>query len=467
MPGLLLTNALLVTGAFCRKGALAIDGERIAGIWLRDGREHDDARACAEFPLAEVIDLGGKLLLAGAIDLHVHFREPGLTRKGDLSSESRAALLGGVTAFFDMPNTNPPTISEEALAAKLLLAEGRAWTHYGFHFGATNHNVGEIRAALARDGGTAFGGVKVFMGSSTGNMLVDREAALRELFRLRGKEILLHSEDEGTIQANLAAAKARWGTDIPFSAHPAVRSRSACIKSTAKALEMAMEYGTRLHILHVSTAEEVEMIRLAKRDHPGITAETSANYLWFCDADYASLGGRIKCNPAIKAEADRAALRQGVLDGTIDTIGSDHAPHLLAEKEQPYLSCPSGIPSIQHALPVVASVAQGWNAAGRADVPAIPWQRIAAACSEKAAEMMGLEERGALRVGHYADLVVLDPDAVQPADEPAYKCGWTPYSGTALHAAVKMVFLDGRLAVRDGQLLERTPLGQRLHFRNR
>lgn len=467
MSRYLLTNATLVTGSYSGKGALAVEGARIAGIWLRSDTEPDDARARASFPDAAEIDLDGNLLFAGGIDLHVHFREPGLTRKGDLFSESRAALLGGITSFFDMPNTNPPTVTPEALEQKLESAEGRSWIHFGFHFGATNSNIGTIRDLLASDGGSAFGGIKVFMGSSTGNMLVDREAALQDFFRIRDKVILIHSEDEGIIRANLAAAESRWGDRIPIRFHPSIRSREACIRSTAKALEMAKEYGTRLHILHVSTAEEVEMIREAKRNHPGITAETSANYLWFCDADYENLRGQIKCNPAIKTASDRASLRQGLLDGTLDTIGSDHAPHLTSEKETSYRSCPSGIPSIQHSLAVVTSVAQGWTSSGWMKVPEIPLQRLASAYSEKAAELMGLRDRGFLRVGNFADLAVIDIKKLDSATAPVCKCGWTPYASARLQAKIAMVFLDGRLMVRDGKLLAETPSGQRLRLKNR
>jgi dihydroorotase len=387
-----------------------------------------------------------------------------MTEKGDLFTESHAALLGGITSIFDMPNNKPPTVTLEALEDKQVRAEGRSWVNYSFHLGATNDNVGLIRELLALNGGADFGGIKVFMGSSTGNMLVDRNTALRDLFRIREKVILIHSEDEGIIKANLAEAKARWGEEVPFPAHPLIRSREACIRSTKKALEMALEYGTRLHILHVTTEEEIEMIAAAKRRHPGITAETSANYLWFSDADYDKFGGKIKCNPAIKSAADRAALRRGLSDGTLDTLGSDHAPHLLTEKQRPYLSCPSGIPSIQHSLPVLMSVAEGWNASGREDAPVIPPQRIASAISEKAAELLGIEERGSLQVGNFADLVVIDPRSVEQVSSVVGKCEWSPYMGATLRAKIKMVFLNGKLAVRDGKALEEAPSGQRLRL---
>lgn len=453
MKRTLLTDALIVTGTYSKKGALAIEGERISGIWLRGSSEDSDERAVREFPDAEVISLNGLTLMAGGIDAHVHFREPGLTHKADIESESKAALLGGVTSFIDMPNTAPPTVTFEALQEKLHLAQGRSWANHGFHLGATNSNLEIIKDLLSNGFGDRFGGIKVFMGSSTGNMLVDNEDALREIFRIKGKPVLIHSEDEGIIKANMAAAKERFCENVPFSAHPEIRSRKACVRSTAKALAMAIDNGTRLHVLHVSTAEEVEMIRAAKIHNPLITAETSPNYLWFSDKDYDRLGGLLKCNPAIKTASDRDALRKGLAEGIIDTIGTDHAPHLLSEKSDNYLTCPSGIPSIQQSFSVLLSVAEGWNADGQNPaLEKIPLTRIAAAYSEKAAEIFGIESRGSLKVGNFADLVVLDPDSSLPVEKRrlASKCGWSPYEGSLLKGVIKMVFLSGELAAKDG-----------------
>ncbi len=499
MARILLTNAAIVTGASSKKGALAVDGERIAGIWHRGSSESDDSEALQAFPDSEIIDLEGKVLMAGGIDAHVHFREPGMEWKADIESESKAALLGGVTSFIDMPNTVPPTTGPDALQDKLNRAAGRSWANYGFHLGATNGNAAEIREYLAESLSREFGGVKVFMGSSTGNMLVNDKEALTDLFKFKGKPVLIHSEDESIIKANLEASKAKFGEDIPFSEHPRIRSRKACIRSTAKALAMAIEYGTRLHVLHVSTAEEVEMIRAAKLHNPNITAETSANYLWFCDEDYQTLKGKVKCNPAIKTAADREALLEGLAEGVIDTIGSDHAPHLLSEKERPYLTCPSGLPSVQQSLSVLLTVAGMFNEGRNPENNAlITLSRIASAFSEKPAEILGIKDRGSLRVGNYADLVVIDPDREYSVNSPAapagyapstggstkditapagdssereysaqgiaYKCAWSPYEGVRLRGAIERVFLNGRQAVVDSRLIQASPSGQAITF---
>ena len=465
MARILLTNATIVTGASTKKGALAIDGERIAGIWYREDSASDDSEASRAFPNAEIIDLGGKVLMAGGIDAHVHFREPGLERKADIESESKAALLGGVTSFIDMPNTMPPTTDLETLQDKPNRACGRSWGNYGFHIGATNDNAAMIREYLAEGHGNEFGGIKVFMGSSTGNMLVDDNETLTDLFKVKGKPVLIHSEDENIIKANLEAAKAKFGEDIPFSEHPQIRSRKACIRSTAKALAMAIEYGTRLHVLHVSTAEEVEMIRAAKIHNPNITAETSANYLWFCDEDYETLEGKVKCNPAIKSTSDREAIRKGLAEGIIDTIGSDHAPHLLSEKVDNYLKCPSGMPSVQQSLSVLLTVAALYNEGKNADDEAlITLSRIASAFSERPAEILGIKDRGSLRIGNYADIVVIDPEQEYSVKEVAYKCGWSPYEGITLRGVIERVFLNGRQVVASGQITAESPAGKKLEF---
>lgn len=471
----LLTGASIVTAEKAGQGALLIDGETIGGVWFfdEDGlAEYEGEKVSPETIQSRVNadatrDLSGKLLMAGAIDAHVHFREPGMTQKADMATESRAALLGGVTSFIDMPNTVPATVSLEELEKKFRLAEGRCYANWGFHIGADNANADSIKEYLDkhRNSRRTFASVKVFMGSSTGNMLVDRKETLDKLFGITGSRILIHSEDEAIIKANLVNAERTFGENIPMREHENIRSRQACIRSTVKALELAMKHGTKLHICHVSTAEEIEMIRAAKQYNQEITAETSANYLWFCDKDYDRLGSRVKCNPAIKTATDRAALRNALKDGVIDTIGSDHAPHLKEEKARPYLTCPSGMPSIQQEVAVLLTVA---------DEEQIPLTRIASVLSEKISDMLGIEGRGKIQTGYKADLIIIDPKkefTVGESDKGnagiSYKCGWSPYEGSKLKGWVEDIYLNGTLTVQNGHLITEMAAGQRLEFRNR
>lgn len=457
MKHTLLYGGTVVTGKKCGPGAVLIAGDRIAGVYFEDdGKGEDSAETCKWKESAdEAIDVTGKIVMAGGIDTHVHFREPGMGHKADMESESRAALLGGVTSFIDMPNTRPATVSLELLEEKAAMAEGRSHANYGFHLGATNDNLKELEQAAASQR-EKFGGIKVFMGSSTGNMLVDSGKTLEGIFSIKGKPVLVHCEDEQTIRENLAKAEERYGDDIPFRAHPEIRSRKACILSSVKALELAMEKGTALHLLHVSTEEELKMAAAAKSHNPQITVETSANYLWFCDKDYDRLGSRMKCNPAIKSARDRQALRDGLKSGAVDTIGSDHAPHLPEEKDGGYREAPSGMPSIQHTLPVLLTVAAEED---------IPLTRIAKAFSEKAAEICHIQERGRLQPGCFADIAVIDPAGETEVTKEGllYKCGWSPYEGCRLKGKVETVFVNGEKAVLDGKVTG-NPYGKRLIF---
>ena len=325
-----------------------------------------------------------------------------MTWKADIGSESAAAVLGGITSFIDMPNNSPAATTMEAIEWKLGRAKETSAANYGFHIGATNSNASLIREYIESGKGDRFGGIKVFMGSSTGNMLVDRENALEDLFRIKGKTILIHSEDEEIIKRNLENARATFSEDIPFEYHPLIRSREA---------------------------------HQAKKANPLITAETSANYLWFSDKDYSKMAGKLKCNPAVKAAEDREALIEALRDGTIDTIGSDHAPHLIEEKLKPYLTCPSGLPTIQQSLAAVLTIAGDHG---------IPLTRIASAFSERAAEIFGIEKRGFLKPGYKADIIAIDPDKEFIVGRPAYKCGWSPYEGMTMRGSIDMVWVNGR-----------------------
>ena len=389
----------------------------------------------------EVLELEGKCVMAGGIDAHVHFREPGLTHKADMETESRAAAAGGVTFVIDMPNTNPVTTTAEALKGKIELAKGRTTGKIAFHIGATNSNAPEI-CRLLTEGDAETGitpddiaGVKVFMGSSTGNMLVDNGSALDDLFAIKGKPVLVHCEDEAIIKANLAAATEKYGEDIPFPEHENIRSRFACIKSSIKALEMAMKHGTQLVLCHISTKEEMEMVRAAKLNNPDIVAETSCNYLWFSNEDYSRLGSKVKCNPSVKTAGDREALRRGLAEGIIDTIGSDHAPHLLSEKDAKYGKAPSGLPTIQQSLPVLLTIATQEE---------IPLTRIASVFSEKASEIYKLNT-GKIAEGYAADLVIFDKEKefTVKAEDQHTKCGWSPYEGETLKGVIETVLIDG------------------------
>ena len=439
----LLYNATIVTAEKEGKGAILIDGDSISKVYWEDQHQVPEITE-------DAIDLQGKHIIAGGIDAHVHFREPGLTHKADMQTESRAAVAGGVTTVFDMPNTSPATISAEALAGKMQLAKGRSLAKIGFHIGASNSNADQI-CSLVKDGDPATGlkasdipGVKVFMGSSTGNMLVDDRNSLERLFRIKEKPVLVHCEDEAMIRANLAAATEKYGDDIPFDQHPAIRSRQACIRSSIKALELAMTHGTKLVLCHISTREEMEMVRAAKQTNPEIIAETSCNYLWFSDEDYQRLGSRVKCNPAVKTAADRQALRDGLANGLIDTIGSDHAPHLLSEKDAPYAKAPSGLPSIQQSLPVLLTVAKQED---------IPLTRIAAVFSENASKLYRLDT-GRIAPGMKADLVIFDYDKefTVKAEDQYSKCGWTPYEGESLNGWIETVYVNGQKVLDNGRI---------------
>ena len=442
---ILLENGIIVTSEKEEKGTIVIENGKILDVLFSTGQDYPlnvwNYRKQSE----EIIDLEGKHVMAGGIDAHVHFREPGLTHKADMATESLAAIAGGVTSVMDMPNTLPATTSAAALREKIDMAKGRTATKISFHIGATNDNVEEI-CRLVTEGDPEnnispddIAGVKVFMGSSTGNMLVDESGTLERLFSIKNKPVLVHCEDEATIKANLAEAISRYGDDIPFEEHENIRSRKACIKSSIKALEMAIRHGTRLVLCHISTKEEIEMARAAKLSNPGIIAETSCNYLWFCNEDYTRLGSKVKCNPSVKTAGDRAALRAALAEGLIDTIGSDHAPHLLSEKEGTYCKAPSGLPSIQQSLPVLLTIAKEED---------IPLTRIAAVFSENAADLYGLN-CGRIRKGYDADLVVFDYSSeftVEQKDQKS-KCGWTPYDGMTLRGVIDSVYVNGQKTI--------------------
>ena len=452
MKATLLHKATIVTSEKEAVGSILIINDRIEQVIYADDEKYEYLiyNIKKNYPELEVLELEGKWVMAGGIDAHVHFREPGLTHKADMETESMAAVAGGVTTVLDMPNTSPATISVEALKEKLAMAEGRVACNIGFNIGATNSNHAEIVNALAGKSDVpteSIGGVKVFMGSSTGNMLVDSQDALTDFFDIKKRPVLVHCEDEATIKANMEKAKEKYGEEVPFTEHENIRSRFACIKSSIKALELAIKKGTKLVLCHISTKEELEMVRAAKLNNPDIVAETSCTYLWFCNEDYERLGSKVKCNPSVKTANDRDALIKGLAEGVIDTIGSDHAPHLLSEKDATYFKAPSGLPTIQQSLPTLLTIAAKND---------IPLTRIAEVFSEKTAEVYGLK-RGKIAKGYAADLVIFDKERefTVKAEDQFSKCGWTPYEGATLKGYIETVFVNGEVALKDGKITDK------------
>ncbi|MEC9358887.1 MAG: dihydroorotase [Pseudomonadota bacterium] len=443
MSQILISNALVVSDGRAEHGDVLISGERIekvgSGLSAPDG--------------AKVVDARGKWLLPGMIDDQVHFREPGLTHKGDLASESSAAVAGGITSFMEMPNTKPPATTREALAAKYDLAAGRAHANYAFYFGAANDNLEEV-LRLQPDEAC---GVKVFMGASTGNMLVDNPKILASIFSQCPYLIATHCEDTPMILAQEQAYRERYGEDVPFSAHPLIRSAEACYKSTELAVGLARQYGSKLHVLHMTTARELEFFEPGPVAGKQITGEACVHHLWFSDEDYDALGAQLKCNPAVKTAADRAALREAVVDGRLNIIATDHAPHTADEKARKYFAAPAGLPLVQHAVLIVLELVKQ----GVLDLPTAV-ERM----SHAPAARYGVIDRGHIAEGQYADLVLVDPDVQThvEVDKLYYKCGWSPLEGQAFSHRVVTTWVNGEAAYHLNQLATHAR-GQRLHFR--
>ena len=394
-------------------------------------------------PEAEVIDLEGNFLLPGLIDDQVHFREPGLTHKGTIASGSRAALAGGITSFMEQPNTNPQTVTLEELEKKHQRAAETSYTNYSFFLGGTNDNLEVIKSV----GLNQCAGIKLFLGSSTGNMLVDDEQVIERIFSSTPLVIAAHCEDEGTIRHNLQQAKATYGDDIPMSMHPEIRSEEACYLSSSRAVELARKTGAKLHVFHLSTAKEIPLFDAAPIAEKQITAEVCIHHLWFSDEDYQDKGSLIKWNPAVKKETDRMALRQAVCEDRIDIIATDHAPHTLEEKQNPYTSAPSGGPLVQHALAAL------WEM--QRDIPLEKWVEKMA---HNPAIRFQIDRRGFIREGYYADLVEVNPKTPWTVSKEniLYQCGWSPFEGTSFQSKVNRTWLNGHCAYDQGEF---TPTG--------
>jgi dihydroorotase len=399
------------------------------------------------------INAEGLHLFPGMIDDQVHFREPGLTHKADIFSESMAAVAGGITSFMEMPNTVPNTLTQELLADKYRIASEMSLANYSFFMGASNTNIDEVLKTDPKN----VCGIKVFMGSSTGNMLVDNEKVLENIFREAPILVATHCEDEHTIQANLALYKEKYGDNITIEMHPLIRSAEACYLSSSLAISLAKKYNTRLHILHISTAIEVGLFdNVTPLKDKRITAEACVHHLWFDDRDYATKGNWIKWNPAVKTENDKTGILKGVLDGHIDIIATDHAPHTIAEKEQPYLQAPSGGPLVQHALSALLEMYHQNK---------ISLQQIAEKTAHNVATCFNIDKRGFIREGYWADLVLVnlnDPIKVTRANI-LYKCGWSPFEGQTFQSEITHTFVSGNLAYQKGKFMT-NETGKRLAF---
>jgi len=443
MSNYLIKNGSLVNEGIVQKGDILIQEGKIAKI----------AQTIQATPDMQVIDATGKYVVPGMIDDQVHFREPGLTHKGDIASESRAAVAGGITSFIEQPNTVPNAVTQELLEQKYEIASSASYANYSFMMGGTNDNLEELLQTNPRN----VAGIKLFLGSSTGNMLVDRQDVLEKIFSSTSMLIAVHAEDEETIQANLQQHKEQYGEDIPVRCHPIIRSEEACYISSSKAIELAKKTGARLHVFHVSTGKETELFRndIPLKDKK-ITAEVCVHHLWFTDKDYETKGNFIKWNPAVKKESDREKLWEALLDGRIDVIATDHAPHTKEEKAKAYTQAPSGGPLVQHALVSLFEAKKQ----GRITV-----EKIVEKTAHNPAILFQIEKRGFLKEGYHADIVLIDPNSSWEVNQEniLYKCGWSPFEGETFSSKVTHTFVNGCLVYENEEVKE-IRCGQRLLF---
>ncbi len=434
---ILIHRATIINEGETYEGSVLIERDRITRLFRGDVPE-SYFKQCRE-----VMDARGLWLMPGAIDDQVHFREPGLTHKGDLYTESRAAVAGGVTSFMEMPNTQPQTTNLDELEKKFELAASKSVANFSFYLGATNDNLSELKRVNKKE----VCGVKVFMGSSTGNMLVDDKRTLQEIFAEVDILIATHCENEEIIRENLALYRAKYGEEIPVKYHPLIRDAEACYRSSAEAVELADKYGSQLHVLHLSTAREMSLFSPGLVEDKKITAEACVHHLWFTDKDYDRLGARIKWNPAIKTMEDREALREALKGGRLDVVATDHAPHLLNEKEGGVLQAASGGPLVQHSLQAMLELAsQG----------VFTNELVVEKMCHSPAKLFNIKERGFIREGYYADLVLVDPNLPYTVSDKSvwYKCGWSPFEGEVFGATVKKTFVNGHLVYDEGQFAE-------------
>ena len=442
MYDLIIKNGTLVNEGSIYESDVAIKGDRIEKI-----SSSIDAEA------KKIIDLDGKYILPGLIDDQVHFREPGLTHKGNIQSESRAGLAGGVTSYFEMPNVNPTTTNRKNLQAKFDLAATKSHANYSFYMGASNTNIDEIKQL----DNTLACGLKVFMGASTGDMLVDNQDTLEAIFREAPVNIVTHCEDTPTIIENEKAIIAQYGEDIDARFHPRIRDAASCLKSSQLAYDLATKHGSNLHILHLTTADEMKLFTEGEITDKKITAEVCVHHLFFSEADYETRGNFIKCNPSVKSEQDRLALIDAVQKNKIDIIATDHAPHTLEEKQQPYLQAPSGLPLNQHSLLVLLDF---YNKG------IFTLEQIVQKTSHNIAERFQIKDRGYVREGSFADLAIVDLSAntLVTNENILYHCGWSPFMDYTFPAAVVHTIINGEIVLEDGVLKEQLPIGSRIEF---
>nr|WP_317174067.1 dihydroorotase [Dysgonomonas sp. GY617] len=443
----LIQNATIINEGKSTKGSVLIEGEIIKAVYTNNETPSEILNR------ATIINAEGLWLTPGVIDDQVHFRDPGLTHKGDLASESKAAIAGGVTSFMEMPNTKPQTTSIETLDAKFEVASQKSYANYSFYLGATNDNLAELRKIDKKN--TC--GVKIFMGSSTGNMLVDKRKALEGIFAEIDMIITTHCEEEEIIQKNIAYYKKLLGDDIPVKYHPLIRSAEACYQSSAKAVELADKYGARLHILHLSTEREISLFDIKPLAEKKITGEVCVHHLWFSDEDYEKYGNRIKWNPAVKTKQDRDALLQGLLKGKLDVVATDHAPHLLEEKVGGCLQAASGGPLVQHSLQMMLELSKQGK---------ISKEEVVDKMCHAPATLFRVNKRGYIREGYFADLVLVNPnkDYTITQDNILYKCKWSPLENETVSTSIEKTFLNGQIAFENGQVNE--VRGQALTFNN-
>lgn len=441
---ILIHKATIINEGISFVGSVLIENDRISEIYK-------DEVPSEILNRATIIDAKDKWLLPGAIDDQVHFREPGLTHKGDISSESRAAIAGGVTSFMEMPNTKPQTTTIDLLEQKFELGAEKAYANYSFYMGATNDNIAELKKVNPKE----VCGVKVFMGSSTGNMLVDDKKVLQSIFAEIDMLIATHCEKEEIIRENIAKYKAEFGENVPIQYHPLIRNTEACYRSSAEAVELADKYQTRLHILHLSTEKEISLFDIKPLSEKKITGEVCVHHLWFSDEDYSKYGTLIKWNPAVKTKQDREALMQGLLKDKLDVIATDHAPHLLEEKQGDALKAASGGPLVQHSLQMMLELAKKGK---------ITKEQVVNKMCHAPATMFKIQKRGYIRKDYFADLVLVNPNKSYIVDQSniLYKCKWSPLEGEALSTTIEKTFLNGKLAFDNGVLNDIK--GERLLF---